>query len=700
MRPMIKNILTICGFALYALLVLLPAPLRAATTILHHDLQVRLFPGEARLEGRDALRLTVEGKEKVVFRLSPGARVERVVLEGRDIPFEFEQGSLRVSLPVAGGRSQIILRVDYQGRFQDAIPGQPVHSEDPSYGIAGTISPKGAFLSPAAGWYPDLPGGNATFRLRVEAPAGFEGITAGALVAEGRKDGQSYSVWQTARPLSGLTLAAGPYRMERDLYGDIPLLAYFYPENEHLAQTYLAAVKAYLEMYSELFGPYPYEKFAVAENFFPTGYGFPSWTLLGSSVVRLPFIVETSLGHEVAHSWWGNAVKVDYASGNWSEGLTTYVADHLYKERSSPEEALEYRRKILRDYTTLVDDESDFPLSSFTSRDSAASQAVGYGKAAMVFHMLRRLVGEAPYWEGLKRASAERLHQRVGWSELKEDFEATSGKSLKRFFRQWLERPGAPSLALRDVSFGRRDNAWLIEGSLVQTPPFYDLLVPVRVETTSGPLEGKIPSQKGSAPFILETPARPLRLVVDPDADLFRRLHPEESPPTVNAIRGAPALMAVVSIGLEKEALEGTKTLLAALRQEKALMLAEGQVDLRALKDHDLLYLGWPRNTILHPVLPEGLSIGKGNVTLFGTTYDDPGAALFVALPHPVNPERSAAIFIPLSGAAAGKAARKIPHYGKYSYLLFEDGTNRVKGTWPVTASPLIHEFSDREDSR
>ena len=85
-------------------------------------------------------------------------------------------------------------------------------------------------------------------------------------------------------------------------------------------------------MYNELLGDYPFEKFAVVDNFFASGYGMPSYTLLGSQVLRLPFIIYTSLGHEVCHNYWGNSVYVDYGSGNWCEGLTTYCADYLYKD--------------------------------------------------------------------------------------------------------------------------------------------------------------------------------------------------------------------------------------------------------------------------------------------------------------------------------------------------------------------------------
>ena len=56
-------------------------------------------------------------------------------------------------------------------------------------------------------------------------------------------------------------------------------------------------------------------------------------TLLGSDVINLPFIVKTSLGHEILHQWFGNSVYVNHKKGNWAEGLTSYLSDHYYKEQ-------------------------------------------------------------------------------------------------------------------------------------------------------------------------------------------------------------------------------------------------------------------------------------------------------------------------------------------------------------------------------
>jgi hypothetical protein len=50
-------------------------------------------------------------------------------------------------------------------------------------------------------------------------------------------------------------------------------------------------------------------------------------------------------------------------------------------------------------------------------------------------------------------------------------------------------------------------------------------------------------------------------------------------------------------------------------------------------------------------------------------------------------------VFNPLSEAAAQKYAYKITHYGKYGYLVFTDGSNRLKGTFPSAAGPSTVEF-------
>jgi aminopeptidase N len=676
---------------------ILPAATAAATSVRHHDLRVVLHPESGLLEGEDTLLIAPGDATQVELRLAPSCAVEAVRVAGEGVPFEWIPGRLTVRLAAVAAGQKIRLQIIYSGTFRDPVPDNPITTEDPTYGVAAAITPQGTFLSGGAAWYPDIPGSLATFRLRLLAPEGTEGVSPGGLLERGAVDGLNYSIWETDHPLPSLSLAAGHYLMREEKVGSIPVYTFFRAETAGLERSYLEAAKGYLELYQGLFGPYPFEKFAIAENFFPTGYGFPSWTLLGSSVVRLPFIVETSLGHEIAHSWWGNGVRADYAGGNWSEGLTTYVADYLYRERSSSEEARQYRVKILRDYATLVPAAGDFPLSAFSRRSSAAGQAVGYGKGAMVFHMLRRLIGEEAFWNALRRVAQSRMHETASWNDLAGIFAKESGRDLSPFFRQWVDRAGAPVLGLEMMTVSKGEDRWQVSGRLLQREPYFDLQVPLRLETENDAVEATVELRGATAPFILRGTGEPRRLIVDPGADLFRRLDQTEIPPTVNGIRGSTDLLVVASRTLPPETLVASRILLTALRQEQARIVSEENVGPSELAGKDILFLGLPSDRKLLPPLPKGLTVGAEGCTLDGESFSGIGVALFAALPHPTDSDRVAAIFLPFSADAARQAARKISHYGKFSYLVFASGINRSKGTWTVAASPTIHLFSDKE---
>ena len=86
-------------------------------------------------------------------------------------------------------------------------------------------------------------------------------------------------------------------------------------------------------------------------------------------MLRFPFILTSSYPHEILHNWWGNSVFVDYATGNWCEGLTAYLADHLIQEQRGT--GATYRRNTLQKYRDYVDRRR----ATSRSRRSAAATA-------------------------------------------------------------------------------------------------------------------------------------------------------------------------------------------------------------------------------------------------------------------------------------------------------------------------------------
>lgn len=651
-----------------------------------HDLAVSVFPSRNQISVTDTITVRPGEKDSSIsLPLAATARILSVERDGKRVPFTFAQGFLRVTDDGMGAFASYAVK--YEATFKDPVPVEPVNTEDPSFGVVAHVSERGTFLSSSSRWYPDIPGSSPSVLIRVTTPAGFEAITDGERLSRTQGPETTSVQWRIEKASEGITLAVGKFVVRADTSGGIPIYTYLSAENDNLATVYLNAVDRYLGMYRDLFGPYPFPKFAVVENFFPSGFGFPSWTLLGSNVLRLPFIPDTSLPHEIAHSWWGNGVIPDGATGNWSEGLTTYSADYLVKERENIFEAIDYRRKLLRDFAALVPPEKDFPLSRFAYRTDPATRAIGYGKSAMVFHMLRRKAGDVAFFGALRDIAATKTGSTASWEDFALAMQARGMKEAVPFLDPWVTQKGAPLLSLADVKVAGSGNKWRVTGTITSSKPSAGLMVPLRLQTKGEPVDAWFSAEKAENQFTISATDQPERLLLDPDADLFRKLHPAETPATVNHVVGSNALSVVAAASVAPETVEAAKILLSAMGREGVAIESEADLAPSALVDRDVLYIGLPKGTVL-PKWPDGFSVAPDRFTAMGTSCASPQDALFAVFPKPSDPGRSVAVFLPLSPKGAVEAGRKITHYGKYSWATFSAGKNCGRGTWDSADSP------------
>ena len=658
-----------------------------------HHIQIELIPDDSKLIGRNDITIKTNGTEVLEFRLAERATQIEVQVDKTPRNFNFENGRLGLALNPHEMSGELQVTIHYTAKFDDPVPEQPVNTDNPGFGVTATISQKGSFLLAGAGWYPELVGSPASYRVTVTAPAGLIAVTAGRSLGHGIKNGKTVSDWEVNDPVEGLALSVGRYVVEEKSAGDVTIATYLLAHNRHLAAAYLAATAGYLALYSDLFGAYPFQKFAVVENFFPTGYGFPSYTLMGGRVLQLPFIVGTSLGHEIAHCWWGNGVYVDSTQGNWSEGLTTYVADYRFKEMDSRKAARDHRRQWLRNYSTLVAPENDFALDRFQSRYDPVTRTVGYDKGAMVFHMIRQTLGEDAFWGALRDIYRSRLFKRTSWSDLQHAFESRGQRSLQDFFDQWVHRRGAPRFSLADVRAEHSGSIWKVRGQIIQHTPYFSFPLRLALKTGNRTTVQNIFVSGQTTSFELNSDHRPQKLSADPDDDIFRRLSPSEIPPAVNALKSSPSVKIVLSEKLDPEIKKAAGILALSLGLKHNEFVTESELDRQMLAENDILVIGLPRRKDLLQKMPAAVTIQSDSFSLNEKGYETPFGTFFGVIEHPVAANRIAALFMPLSPQWADAVAGKITHYGKYSYLAFHSGKNLDKGIWPVENSPLVVEW-------
>lgn len=655
----------------------------------HHNLEMVLEPQQQTVRGIDTIRVGPPVPAVLRFDLAPQASIVSVNAGDAPVSFEFKNGVLEID--GAPMRSANALIIEYTAVFNDPAPDKPLNTDNPGYGVSGTIHSQGTLLLAGAGWYPAAEN-DGGMDLSVDAPLGILAVTSGNLVGHIDREQRSISRWTIPAPASRTSLTAGPFIRRTLPAGDAVVAAtYFTRPLDGLSSAYLEATAGYLRMYTELFGPYAFNQFAVVENFFPTGYGFAGYTLMGRSVLQLPFIIHTSLGHEVAHCWWGNGVRVDYSHGNWSEGLTTYVADYLFKERQSQEAARQYRLQWLRNYANLVDPGSDFALSRFISRTDPVSKTIGYDKSAMVFHMLRQTVGDAIFWQTLKEIYITHRFEKLSWLDLRQAFEKSANRSLATFFNQWVYRSGAPWLALARVQSESGENAYTVSGYIAQQEPVYSLDVALQLDTDQQTANQRATLNNRKAGFRFSTSGSPRKLVADPQVNLFRRLAPEEIPVTINTIKGSDEVILWVGRNLDPSWMETARKLKISLGLSNA-RIVRGPDDIPA-GSAAVIRIGIDTRGVPPAPAPVSLQADAEQFTFQGHVFDRGGGASFFGVYE--SDGRPMALFLPASDRSAAETALlKVTHYGKYSYLIFDGARNQVKGVWPVTESPLIHDFT------
>ena len=691
---------------------------------LHHDLRVRLDLEQHRLEVRDRITLNGGGVRdsdgSVRFLLHDGLQVEVTSrgwrLEACEAPGDGTFLGLNASsvstpaVPVSGWKlvptddpPEVPVELVYSGVLHHplAVSGEEYQrsfSETP-----GFMSTEGVFLAGTSYWVPTFGQGLLTFDLTVtDLAQGYGVVSQGERVEHDTARGTT--TWQCEYPSEEIYLVAGPWTEYQRTAGDTTVYAFLRTPDPALANRYLEATERYLKMYERALPPYPYTSFGVVENFWETGYGMPGFTLLGEKILRFPWILTSSYPHEILHNWWGNSVYVDYSSGNWCEGLTAYMADHTLAEQRG--EGRVHRRTILQKYADFVRDAEDFPVSQFRSRHSAASEAVGYGKSLMIFHMVRRAVGDGPFLDALYQFASERIYQRATLANVAAAFARLSDgpHDWAAFYDEWTHRPGAPSLELV-VAFVRkeldRDNAWSVEVHLRQgqeEAPF-PLLVPLvlSVKGLEEPIRHDVWMTDRTVRTTIHCPDQPLRLDVDPEFDLMRRIDPLEVPPALSTVQGSDAPLFVLPAAAGEKEQKAWRALAAAWHGPNGAPRMALDSDLERLPEGAVWLLGTDNalaEKVINGLADHGVHRQDGVVTVTGSSVERDGSLVLV-MRSPASAEEAVA-WVSAPVAAVAGLTRKLPHYSKYSWLTFsgDEPTNTGKGMWSASGSPLVRQLS------
>lgn len=575
----------------------------------------------------------------------------------------------------------LTLFVEYGGTlFQDVAAGEKI-GQVHNFDMRAHIGEDGIYLA-GGPWYPapvcpeDAAPALADYQLLVTPIEGFA-LQACALRDQLTSERTGRWAWRSPYPLDGMALVGGPHVVHEETYKGRTISVHLLPEQARHAEGLIATVKRVWDRYEPLIGPYPASEYAIVDNFFSSGFAYPTFTLLSSPVINMGRRSQMRHGmidHEMLHCWWGNGIFVDPRYGNWCESITTYAANYYGYILDGDEEGA---RRIRRNYCHFLSrskPEKEKPLGTF-GLPGGCSRGVAYDKGAMVFQMLARKIGQENFWQAMRLFTERYLGKFATWDDIQRLCEETGGQPLDAFFEQWVQQAGAPELNVVHPVYDPTKKT--LTFTLTQGEHGFDLDVPVRITHADGELNLTIRLSEATQEVTLGVEVLAETVEADPDYEVYRRVPLRDVFPTSAATRRGEAFASVLPGGTCPEEYEKIRDNFAeSFEEDERLDLYAGTADVDGLVDRCTLILGDAVHEPKIKAFLEGIDFpvqwtAEGFV-FDGTAHTDEGDGVLCTVSHPAVEGGGITVVYANSEEAIPKAFL-IPHY-PYSIVIFKNG--------------------------
>ncbi len=544
--------------------VLVAAPLGAQQATFHvsnYDLTLDLPDTGKTIEGRADLTVVrsvrADPAELIIVRSARAdtlvldlldLRVKRVWLAGKETGFT--QNALNVRMFVGGVRSDTLrVALEYAGAVTDGL----IIGTD---GAGRWMAFGDNWPNRARHWIPsiDHPSDKATVTWSVRAPSDRKVIANGTLLEEtaiplapdpdgssGRGVQRTLTRWRESHPIPAylMTIAAAPL-VRYDLGnsacgfardgGCVNQMVYVAPEQLSSMPGDFRYAGDIVDFFSHLVAPFPYEKLAHLQS--STRFGGmenASAIFYADGGFRKGGTHSSTIAHETAHQWFGDAVTEREWSHLWlSEGFATYFEElwtaHAFGDSAFEREMAGTRAQLLRDPVVAARPVID----SMQTELMQLLDANSYQKGGWTLHMLRSLVGDSAFFRGIRDYYAAHVDGNASSDDLMAAVESRAGMKLGWFFDQWLRRPGYASLTT-NWRYDAASHRVVLD--VEQGPRFAAYRFPLLIDVTDATgavhrVRVEIGAERSTRVTLpLELAAPPRALAFDPAVELLAEFH-------------------------------------------------------------------------------------------------------------------------------------------------------------------------------
>ena len=234
----------------------------------------------------------------------------------------------------------------------------------------------------------------------------------------------------TANPVG-----SGPVLIQNFIYNNPSTLPFFQDEIDETVD--------YMELFAQLFGPYPFADEKYGHCMAPISGGMEHQTMTTQG-----FFQKGLTDHELAHQWFGDHITCSSWADIWvNEGFASY-AEYLMLEYLYPSEEIQ---DMLDRHTNIMSQTGGSVWVEDSLNDDAIFDGrLVYNKGAAIVHTLRFLVDDDTlFYNALKNCQTVYADSTASGLEIIEQFELESGKDFSDFAQQWYFGEGYPTYGVR-----------------------------------------------------------------------------------------------------------------------------------------------------------------------------------------------------------------------------------------------------------
>ena len=515
------------GIAVLAAALLAAAPLaaqsptRPALDIAGYVIDAEIDTATHHIQAKAAVQFTApENAEQVSFGFHPALKVTSITDDaGKVLTGErLADGTIRVTpaTPFVKGQAS-----HWTFAYEGTITG---NEDGPVEGLklAAIQEPITYLLYPAR-WFPmtGFMTDRFTAQIHIRVPQGMLVFASGSkgpshpvTLADGKPGDEFDFDW--AKPGFPGTIIAGrflgPYTA-----GPGNVKVYLTVSHQSLGNQLAQIASKQYDFFTDSFGTPETSHLNVVElpdDTLPVAWAPELAAMMGSRVgdksgVRL-------LANTISHQWWGSEISPRTLNDAWiTNGMSRY-AELMYLEDDSGKAAM---KTALDDVSAGALAYDTIPLSSAARLDpfSPQFQSMTLEKGAMIFHMLRGVIGDKAFLATLKGALSQYTDSSIRSSDLEKVAEAQSQQQLIAFFAQWVDGTGAPQF-INKYTVYRLGNSkgFRTIGDITQDLDLFRMPVELRVDTDGKTVNQKIDVVGTDSQYVVDTFGRPRRIAIDP----------------------------------------------------------------------------------------------------------------------------------------------------------------------------------------